>query len=40
MYKDVEQKLAEARGDRYAEPWIRGLPLGLEMPNGVIVGAP
>ncbi|CBX98979.1 similar to salicylate hydroxylase [Plenodomus lingam JN3] len=40
MYKDIEQVLAEARGRTFKEPWIRGLPVGLQMPNGVVVGAP
>ena len=39
MYKDIEEKLAEAKGDKYQGGFLCGLPLGLEMPNGVIVGA-
>lgn len=39
MYKDVEEKLATAKGQKYAEKFICGLPIGLEMPNGVTVGA-
>lgn len=39
MYKDVEEKLTLVRGERFLAPYISGLPIGLEMPNGVTVGA-
>lgn len=38
MYKDIEEKLAKAQGEKYAGSFLNGLPLGLELPNGVIVG--
>lgn len=38
MYKDVEQSLAEIRHNSYTDTYIKGLPVGLEMSNGVIVG--
>ncbi|KAF2131460.1 salicylate hydroxylase-like protein [Dothidotthia symphoricarpi CBS 119687] len=40
VYKDVGEKLAQAQGKRYMEPFVCGLPVGLTMPNGVTVGAP
>jgi salicylate hydroxylase len=39
MFRDVEEKLAQLRGQKYAGPFMCGLPVGLEMPNGVIIGA-
>ncbi|KAJ4376648.1 hypothetical protein N0V86_006764 [Didymella sp. IMI 355093] len=39
MYKDVEEKLTQVRGEKFLAPYISGLPIGLEMPNGVTVGA-
>jgi len=39
MYKDIEEKLATKSGLQYQEKYISGLPIGLELPNGVIVGA-
>jgi salicylate hydroxylase len=39
MYRDIEEKLAKAQGEKYSGGFLNGLPLGLELPNGVIVGA-
>lgn len=39
MYRDVEEKLAARRGDSYTGGFICGLPIGLELPNGIIIGA-
>ncbi|KAF2997933.1 hypothetical protein E8E13_005366 [Curvularia kusanoi] len=39
MYKDIEEKLTTIRGEKFLAPFIAGLPIGLEMPNGVTVGA-
>lgn len=39
MYKDVEEKLAAARQQPYTDKFICGLPIGLELPNGVTIGA-
>lgn len=38
MYKDVEESLAEQRHISYTDNYIKGLPIGLEMSNGVTVG--
>ncbi|CEF84320.1 hypothetical protein FGSG_09063 [Fusarium graminearum PH-1] len=37
MYKDIEEKLAKAKGDKY-DGFINGLPVGLVLPNGVTIG--
>ncbi|KAJ5611346.1 hypothetical protein N7510_008065 [Penicillium lagena] len=39
MYKDVEEKLAATLGSPYTDKFICGLPIGLELPNGIIIGA-
>ncbi|KAF5137185.1 FAD-dependent urate hydroxylase [Metarhizium anisopliae] len=39
MYKDIEQHLAQRRGEAYTERFVDGLPIGLELPSGVVVGA-
>jgi salicylate hydroxylase len=38
MYRDIEEKLAAKRGTRYADKFISGLPIGLELPNGITIG--
>ncbi|KAK5993047.1 FAD-dependent urate hydroxylase-like protein [Cladobotryum mycophilum] len=38
MYKDVEQILSEKRGIKYQDKFIRGLPVGLELPSGITIG--
>ncbi|KAG5992924.1 hypothetical protein E4U54_003514 [Claviceps lovelessii] len=38
MYQDIEEHLAKSRGVAYREKFINGLPVGLELPNGVVVG--
>lgn len=38
MYKDIEEKLAEHRGYPYKDEFVCGLPIGLELPNGVTIG--
>ncbi|KAM6485265.1 hypothetical protein HDV62DRAFT_354526 [Trichoderma sp. SZMC 28011] len=38
MYKDIEQSLAEKRGVAFREKYIHGLPVGLELPSGIIIG--
>ncbi|KAK1254783.1 hypothetical protein MKX08_008778 [Trichoderma sp. CBMAI-0020] len=38
MYKDIEQALAEKRGAVFREKFIHGLPVGLELPSGIIIG--
>ncbi|KAL1582557.1 hypothetical protein WHR41_08706 [Cladosporium halotolerans] len=39
MYRDIEEKLAAAKGSGYAGNFICGLPIGLELPNGIVIGA-
>lgn len=39
MYKDIDEKLAAKRGVDYTDSFISGLPIGLELPNGVTIGA-
>jgi salicylate hydroxylase len=39
MVRDVEEKVALQRGMEYRGAFVGGLPRGLEMPNGVVVGA-
>ncbi|KAJ6090047.1 hypothetical protein N7467_005263 [Penicillium canescens] len=38
MYRDIEEKLAAKRGTAYADKFINGLPVGLELPNGITIG--
>lgn len=39
MYKDIDEKIASKKGQLYADKFICGLPIGLELPNGVTIGA-
>lgn len=39
MYKDIEERLAVSRGVPYREKFKFGLPLGMELPNGVVIGS-
>lgn len=39
MYRDIEEKLAATKGSAYAGKFICGLPIGLELPNGIVIGA-
>ncbi|KFH44061.1 FAD-dependent urate hydroxylase-like protein [Hapsidospora chrysogenum ATCC 11550] len=39
MYKDIEEKLAAQKGMEYTDRYICGLPKGMELPNGVVIGA-
>lgn len=39
MYEDIKEKLALAQGRKYNNRFLAGLPIGLELPNGVIIGA-
>ncbi|KAJ5488424.1 Monooxygenase FAD-binding [Penicillium expansum] len=38
MHKDIEEKLAAKRGTTYTEKFLCGLPIGLELPNGITIG--
>jgi salicylate hydroxylase len=37
MYKDIDQAWAERLGVPYEEKYIRGLPFGLKLSNGITV---
>jgi salicylate hydroxylase len=39
MYKDIEEKLASTQGQAYSGQFICGLPIGLELPSGITIGA-
>ncbi|KAJ6191493.1 hypothetical protein N7519_001514 [Penicillium mononematosum] len=39
MHKDIEEKLAAKRGATYTDKFLCGLPIGLELPNGITIGA-
>ncbi|KAH7051157.1 salicylate hydroxylase [Macrophomina phaseolina] len=39
MYKDIEEVLAQRRGTTFNEKWAKGLPFGLQLAGGVVVGA-
>uniref|UniRef100_A0A8H7NN44 FAD-binding domain-containing protein n=1 Tax=Bionectria ochroleuca TaxID=29856 RepID=A0A8H7NN44_BIOOC len=39
MYRDIEEKLAKVRGQKFMAKFVCGLPIGLELPNGVTIGA-
>lgn len=39
MYRDIEEKLAAKRGSPYTGKFICGLPIGLELPSGITIGA-
>lgn len=38
MYKDIEEGLARQRHEPFTAKYIRGLPIGLTMSNGVTIG--
>ncbi len=35
---DIEEQLALKRGEDFSAKFTKGLPIGLELPNGVIIG--
>ncbi|KAJ4989223.1 salicylate hydroxylase [Stagonosporopsis vannaccii] len=37
MYKDIDQAFAEQRGVVYTDKYVRGLPFGLQLSNGITV---
>ncbi|KAJ5783263.1 hypothetical protein N7457_005037 [Penicillium paradoxum] len=39
LYEDINEKLAAKRGSTYTDQFLCGLPIGLELPNGITVGA-
>lgn len=38
MYKDIEELLASKRGIPFMQKFTKGLPFGLKLSNGVVVG--
>ncbi|TEA13250.1 3-hydroxybenzoate 6-hydroxylase [Colletotrichum sidae] len=38
MYKDIEEAIAKKSGSPFSQKFIKGLPIGLELPNGVVIG--
>ncbi|EXF78322.1 salicylate hydroxylase [Colletotrichum fioriniae PJ7] len=38
MYKDIEEVIAQRSGAPFTQKFIKGLPIGLELSPGVIVG--
>ena len=39
MYKDIEEKLKIKQGKAYMDKFVCGLPIGLELPSGITIGA-
>jgi salicylate hydroxylase len=37
MYKDIDQAFAEMHGKPYSDRYVRGLPFGLTLSNGMRV---
>lgn len=37
MYKDIDQAFAERRGLPYKDTYLRGLPFGLKLSNGITI---
>ena len=35
MYKDIDEAFAEMEGAPYTDRYVRGLPFGLRLSNGV-----
>jgi salicylate hydroxylase len=38
MYKNIGERLAARTGKTFAGKWTRGLPFGLKLANGTVVG--
>jgi salicylate hydroxylase len=38
MYKDIEERLAKRKGSAFTDKYTNGLPFGLKLSNGVIIG--
>ncbi|KAF5518181.1 FAD-dependent urate hydroxylase [Colletotrichum aenigma] len=38
MYKDIEEVIAKRNGTTFTQKFTKGLPIGLKLPNGVIIG--
>jgi salicylate hydroxylase len=37
MYRDIDQAFAERRGMTYTGSYVKGLPFGLKLSNGVTI---
>jgi salicylate hydroxylase len=38
MYKDVEEKIALQKGVPFSQKFLTGLPIGMKLSNGVVIG--
>ncbi|KAH7392536.1 hypothetical protein BKA66DRAFT_557814 [Pyrenochaeta sp. MPI-SDFR-AT-0127] len=38
MYRDIDQAFAEKKGKPYTDKYIKGLPFGLQLSNGITIG--
>lgn len=38
MYKDIDEVLSQKRGMPFLDKFIRGLPIGLKLSNGITIG--
>lgn len=38
MYMDIEEELAKHCGSEFTGKFVKGLPIGLELPNGIVIG--
>ncbi|KAK7431948.1 hypothetical protein QQZ08_001567 [Neonectria magnoliae] len=36
MYQDVKENISRRRGNSYSEEYVKGLPVGLELPSGIV----
>lgn len=39
MYKDIEEVFSKRRQTEFVPQFIRGLPVGLKLPSGIVIGA-
>ncbi|KAL0935874.1 salicylate hydroxylase [Colletotrichum truncatum] len=38
MYKDIEEVIAKRAGTPFTQKFTKGLPIGMKLPNGVVIG--
>ncbi len=36
MYMDIREQLAVKRGVQFTDKFVKGLPVGLELPSGIV----
>jgi salicylate hydroxylase len=36
MYMDVKEQLAAKRGEKFTSGYVKGLPVGLKLPSGIV----